>query len=77
MGQVAEIVRDVWHDGNSHRGRKQKRRLKEAEGLGRKRRIEEAERRELHESDQGLGPGQWTQPGPKGSEDRPNNGRFA
>lgn len=59
------------------RGRKQKWRLKEAKGLGRKRRIEEAERRELHESYQGLGSGQRTQPGPKGSEDRPSNGRSA
>ena len=56
------------------RGRKQKWRLKEAKGLGPKQRIEEAERREPHESDQGLDPGQWTQPGPKGSEDRPSNG---
>ena len=41
------------------RGRKQKWRLKEAKGLGPKRRIEEAERREPHEPDQGLDPGQW------------------
>ena len=47
------------------RGRKQKWRLKEATGLGRKRRIEETERRELHESDQGLDPGPGLNPGRK------------
>lgn len=47
------------------RGRKQKWKLKDAEGLGRKRRIEEAERRELHESDQGLDSGHGLNPGRK------------
>ena len=47
------------------RGRKQKWRLKDAEGLGRKRRLEEAERRELHESDQGLDSGHGLNPGRK------------
>ena len=47
------------------RGRKQKWRLKEAEGLGRKRRIGEAEGREPHESDQGLDSGPGLNPGRK------------
>jgi len=47
------------------RSRKQKWRLKEAEGLGRKWRIEETERRELHESDQGLDLGHGLNPGRK------------
>lgn len=47
------------------RGRKQKWRLKDAEGLGRKQRIGEAERRELHESDQGLDSGHGLNPGRK------------
>ena len=55
------------------RGRKQKQKLKEADGLGRKQRVEEAEGGAPHESDQGLGPGQRTQPEPRGSEDRPSN----
>ena len=58
---VVKIAEDVRMTEATHRDRKQKRRLKEAEGFGRKWRTEEAESGKPHESDQGLGPGQGTQ----------------
>ena len=62
---VAEIAKDVWHDGNSHRGRKPKRNLKEAEDLGRKWNAEKAASGTPHEHGPGSRPWTATQPNRK------------
>ena len=72
-----KIARDVWQDGSSY-----PRQEAEVETKGRRRPRPKAENRGSRTQRAArVRPGSrlwsWTQPGPKGSEDRPSNGGFA